>query len=87
MIFYGIKEKKTGKILGVECSGNPSDADFCGSYEASLYASNDTPWFHSNKERVQKIIDNPPKWYNSSVDSPQHSYKPEELEIFEVEIP
>lgn len=80
-IKYGLKFIKTDEILGLYTLSNEG-GDFC----FSLCTSEDNEWMVDNKEQAEYVRRNSPPWYNSSYNTPKHSYKTSELAVVEIEI-
>lgn len=84
IIKYGIREKSSGSLYGVDTSAN--NGDFCESVEYSLSSSSDNIWLMDSYNEVEKVIKNPSKWYNASYYSPSHELKTKEVEIVKIEL-
>jgi len=83
---YGLRNKKTDKLLGVTAHSNDGQ-DFCGDTEYILDEyDNDTTWLINSAGHAQWVLENPTAWYNAGYDTPNHSLKPSEFEVVEVEM-
>lgn len=83
-IQYSLRNKTTGKLIGVEISSNEGGS-CCGefSYRLSSYADNE--WFVDTIEELEKAIAFDTPWYNSEHNRPQHGDEDfEEYEPVEV---
>lgn len=81
---YGLRFKKTGKLLGMSFSSN-AGGDFCGDVEVSLRDGGSCFWLVNTPEHAEYVRLNSTKWYNAGFESPSHRFKPEELEVVRVE--
>lgn len=83
MIMYGLKNKKTGKLMGFNSHGN--DGDFCTDveYELSDYSSN--IWLVENKDTAEKAAETDTSWYNRNYETPGNDYVGN-LEVVKVEL-
>jgi len=83
---YGLRNKKTDKLLGVTAHSNDGQ-DFCGDTEYILDEyDNDTTWLIDSAGHAQWVLEHPTAWYNAGYDTPNHSLKPSEFEVVEVEM-
>lgn len=69
-LYWAVRTKKTGKLLGVEAEGNPDSAEFCGSYRAYFSTYNTTPHLFENEEQAKKALFEDTPWYNSGLHCP-----------------
>lgn len=84
IIKYGIREKSSGLIYGVDTSAN--NGDFCESVEYSLSSSSDNVWLMDSYGQVDYVIKNPSKWYNANYYTPSHDIIIDEVEIVKIEL-
>ena len=81
---YGLRVKGNNELLKVECLGN-EDHSNCGSYQATLEKYfGDIVWLTEHKDVAESVMNNPPSWYNSDLETPQHSMDASLLEVVEV---
>lgn len=81
---YGLKYKKENKILGYTVSSH--DAEFSTGKCVELCHYQDNMWLVDSAAHAEYVRNNSVDWYNSSEDTPNNDYKPEELEVVEVVI-
>jgi hypothetical protein len=83
---YAIMHKDSQTFLEVSATGN-GDAEFCGSYSAELSPGGKNPltaWTTGTYEGAMRVVNDPPKWYNTGLETPQHRYKKSELVVVEI---
>jgi hypothetical protein len=80
-IMYGIRNKKTGKLLGFETTSNEG-AEFCNSVEYSLEEDSDRPWLVRAPYHARYVLENSAEWYNAGYATPSHTIK--KIEDYEV---
>jgi len=83
MIKYGLRETKTGKVLGYYTTSN-SDGDFCIDTAYTLCSSEDNMWLVNSRFLAAYVRKNSTAWYNAGYDTPMHDYNPKELEVVKV---
>jgi len=83
MIKYGLREMKTGKVLGYYTTSN-SDGDFCVDTAYTLCSSEDNMWLVDSRFLAGYVRKNSTPWCNADYDTPMHGFKPEELEVIKV---
>ena len=81
---YGIREKFSGLIYGVETYRN--DGDFCEDIQYFLSAHSDNVWLMESYGQVDYVIKNPSKWYNANYYTPSHDIIIDEVEIVKIEL-
>lgn len=84
-IKYGLRSKKTKKILGYREESNDG-CDFCQSISTYLDEVNDRMWLVDLPENAEFVRQCSTSWYNAGYDTPSHEYDAEELEVVEVKI-
>ena len=87
LIRYGLKEKKTGNLLGFYSKSNPEDGECCDveySLESRSYYGK--LWLIDDKNHAEWVRNYPTEWYNAEYYSPNHNFKSEDLEVVEVNI-
>lgn len=73
-----------GQPLHFRVDANGDDAEFCNSTRVALTTDDYEPIWTTSDIRVAAYVKyQSTEWYNSSIDSPEHKYKPEELEIID----
>lgn len=85
-ISYGLRVKKNGEILGydVRYTGITQE-EYSRANELSYYLTvNEHMWLVHSKEQAEDVKFQPRDMYESSYNCPEHSYKPEELEVVEI---
>lgn len=83
-IQYALREIKTGKLLGFTASSNEG-GDFCGDTEISLESYSNHIWYAESAEQAEYVRQFPTPWYNAGMETPNHSFEPEELDVVKVE--
>jgi hypothetical protein len=78
MVKYGLKERKSGKLLGFTISGNAEGS------EVHLDTYSDYPWLVDTKERAAWVKSHSTEWYNSCKDTPTHTYASDDLMVVEI---
>lgn len=84
-IKYGLRLKDTKQILGLEWESN-GDSEDCSAYTVRLTEHSEREWMVKDKYTAEYVRNNSTPWYNSDETTPLHDYKPEQLEVIEVEI-
>lgn len=81
---YGLRNKKTGKVMRISAHTNPPDAEFCGSETVTFSTSDYDPIFEveTAAQAMRAILQNP-GWYNSSREVPSWDtgFDPADYEI------
>lgn len=77
---FGLRHKKSGKIVTYYIV--PNNGDDC----YVLDISSEKLWFVDTKENAEWVRQYSTEWYNACHDTPNHSFKPEELEVVEINI-
>lgn len=80
---YGLKEKKSGKILSYIEKQN-SDSEFANETKVELGVDYENEWVIDSYESALEVLLNPTSWYNSTIKSPMHNFKPYELQIVKI---
>ena len=80
---YGLRLKKTGKLLGFSISSNEG-RDFCGEYTVELEDYSDQTWLVDDPIVAEYARNFNTPWYNSSMESPQNHFKAEDLEVVKI---
>lgn len=84
MKVYALREIETKRYLSIKTYSNEGE-EYCNECTVKLKADTSlTPWSTTNLTLVQYVRDISTPWYNSCVETPNHGYKPEELEIVEL---
>jgi hypothetical protein len=86
-IVYGLRHVETGKLLYMNRSSNQG-SDFCGDYSVKLDHYGDVDqdtWYVDELYNAEYVRQFSTEWYNSSEETPGHSYEPEELEVVEIQ--
>ena len=81
LTYYGIKHRTEG-VLGISCE-SVDDSIFA---DISLCTGR-TAWLIQDKIKAEIVRDLDVAWYNSEVERPSNRFNPNDLEIFEVELP
>ena len=82
---YGLRHKKTGKILGVSSSSNEGQ-DFCGDVSFRLSLHSDVMWSVDTLLNAEYVRNFSTEWYNADYTAPTNEFEPEELEVVEIAI-
>jgi len=83
---YGLRNKKTDKLLGVTAHSN-GDAELCVGSEYTLEeVDNENIWLVDSAMHAQWVLEHPTAWYNAGYDTPNHDLDPSEFEVVEVEM-
>lgn len=86
MIRYAIRMKKNGKLLGVFSESNDGH-EFCVSVTYRLQLDEDDPiWMVDSREKAERVISKPEKWFNAGYETPVHNFKSEDLEVVKLNI-
>lgn len=81
---YGLREKKTGKLVGLNARANSEDCDGVSvTYTLSKYADGGA-WLVDEPEHAEYVRQNSTEWYNAGVDTPENDFEPNELEVVRV---
>ncbi len=91
-VVYALRHIKSGTLLIMERSSN-NGADFCNDQTVRLeQAYGDDPgdwnpdtWYIDTALNAEFVRQFSTEWYNSSERTPQHSFKPKDLEVVQVE--
>ena len=88
MKMYGLTHSKHG-LLGLCIYPNGDNAEFCNSTTVTLekWYPGQALYLVSDQDIALSVIDNPPEWYNSTVECPRHDYPSRDLHIYEIEVP
>lgn len=82
-----IREKKSGRYLGVTIRSNGSEADYCGEYSAEL-CDYSVPHAFKNAAVAKVCLSEDTGWYNSGLERPsREEYNLTNCEIIEVDLP
>ena len=84
-IKYGLRHKKTEKILGVSSSSNEGQ-DFCGDVSFRLTLHSDIMWSVYDLLNAEYVRNFSTEWYNAGYATPTNEFEPEELEVVEIAI-
>ena len=79
---YGLRLKKTGKLLGTNISSNEG-ADFCGDVSVRLDDYSNNTWLVDSAINAEYVRNFSTAWYNADYKNPSHNYEAEELEVVE----
>jgi len=83
-IQYGLREIKTGKMVTYSVSSN-GDAEDCGSTTTRLTIDDDASlWLVPIPEQAEYVRNYSTDWFNSSHDTPEHSFKAKDFEVVKV---
>lgn len=82
-MFYYLKDKKSGKLVGYDTTHTDSDFSVDTIYELSIYSSQ--LWITTSLEVATRVANNSYQYYNADYDSPINPYKGN-LEILEFEV-
>jgi hypothetical protein len=82
---YGLRHKASGELLGVYTTSN-AGGDCCGDESYHLTTSSDIPWMVETKLNASYVRMFTTPWYNAGYETPENSFKPEELEVVKIEI-
>lgn len=85
MVRFGLREKKSGKVLGYSVVANDPDG-YCGAVSYTLEAGEDPIWLVDHIEDAEYVRRYSTEWFNAGYESPEHNFKPEDLEVVEVEL-
>lgn len=85
MIKYGLRVKKTGKVLGFSTSSN-EDGDFCVDVSYELDQYQDNKWLVDDPNLAAYVAKFSTKWFNAGYNTPKHRFKEDELEVVTIEI-
>lgn len=84
MKLYALRHIASQDLLGWYTTAN-EDAQFCVSTSFTI-SFGDIPWLVPLKDWAVQARLAPTKWYNASYETPDHNFKPEELEVVELNI-
>lgn len=79
---YALRHIASDNLLGFVTRSNDGQ-DFCGDVSYELVSYNDNIWYAKTPEHAEWVRNNSTEWYNAGYDTPQHSYRPEELVVEE----
>jgi hypothetical protein len=93
---YGLVNKKNGNVVVLDSKYNGDDRYACGEYTYRLREEksdlkdmsclNDL-WLLSSPQAVMAVLNESTEWFNADTpEKPNHSLKPDDFEILEVEI-
>lgn len=84
---YCLRHKISGELIGYFTSSN-ADGSFCVDVQYILTegAENNKLWSVKDKYQAEYVRKFSTEWYNAGYDSPTHYFKPDDLEVVEVEI-
>lgn len=87
IIRFGLRNKKTKKLVGFYISANPHNGD-CTENQVILREDEDDPWLVPNKYMAEMARLRDTSWFNSGHDTPTHpsGWKPDDWETVEVVI-
>lgn len=81
---YGLRCKKTGKILTYDMESNAGGSNCCG-IMFRLSEDTDSPtWLLDDPEEVDWVRRHSTEWYNAGYETPKHKFEPGELEVVKV---
>lgn len=80
---YGLREKKSQKILEFSITSNEGSA-FCYSYEVSIDSSGLGIWMVDTFKEADYVRRKSTEWYNACFETPSHDYEADELEVIEI---
>lgn len=81
---YGLREKKTGKLLSFNRTKNRCDAvEYCHDLRVD---ENSETWLVDNPRQAEWVRHNSTEWYNADHNTPRHHYEAHELEVVEVNV-
>lgn len=82
---FGLLYKPTKTLVQVEVESNCDE--FSNGTQYNLISKlGQTTWLVNTQIHAEFVRNQSTRWYNSSYDTPTHNFKPEELEVVEVEI-
>jgi hypothetical protein len=83
---YGLKLKDKKNLLQYSMTPVDPSIEFCTSIRYELEEYGDGDWLVDTEDDVLYVMYNPQKYYyNETYQHPKHYYKPEDLEVVEVE--
>ena len=81
MIKYGLREKSTGKMAGFSTDSNEGASDCVSpSYRLNFY-DEEHLWLVDSAKRAAYVLHYPTPWYNAGYETPNHSFKSDEVEV------
>lgn len=84
---FGLRHKKSGKLLSINSYHNGDEAQFCNeSTTYELEEGNEDPWLVEDSINVEYVRNFSTPWYNTNYNSPKHKYRSEDLELIKLEI-
>lgn len=90
-VVYALRHIKSGKLLTMQRTSN-ADAEFCNDHTVRLEEPYGDPedwdpdtWYIDTILNAEYVRNFSTEWYNSGERTPQHYFKPEELEVVQVE--
>lgn len=84
---YGLLYKPKNIILGVSSSSNAGGHDCHDeTYTLSMYEDENIPWIVDDELTAAYVRMFSTPWYNAGYDTPVNDFKPEDLEVIQIEI-
>jgi hypothetical protein len=83
---YGLRGKKSGRMVGFSESSNGDDAEFCNETTVTLSIDEPSIWLVDDPQQAEWVRCNTTGWYNSDYATPNHNFKPDELETVKIHI-
>jgi hypothetical protein len=78
---FGLRHKKTDKVLGVY--RNPNSGDACD-IQHILDGTEDEMWLVDEAINAEWVRHNSTRWYNANYETPTHYFDPNDTEVVEV---
>jgi hypothetical protein len=84
-IKYGLRIKETGEILKAVAALN-EDCDFCVDISYTIRPGMGIEWMVDAPTDAEYVRNNSTEWYNASYNTPDHGFKPDDLEVIRIEL-
>lgn len=82
-ISYALFHKELQKTVGYNVESNKGK-DCCGETTVSLDTYSKNRWTTETLVGAEWVRNNSTEWYNSEMETPSHSFEPEELEVIKI---
>lgn len=85
---FALRNKKTGKFLGVDCSKVVEEDSVSVSYQFSDFCPEIPVWLVERHDQAVVALNQDTPWYNASYETPQHfrGLSKEDYEVVDVKV-
>lgn len=82
---YALRVISTGQLLGIAGLDANCNGEFCVNVSVFLDVNEDNIWVVKNRNEADNARQST-NWYNAGLSTPEHKFKPKELEVVELSL-